>query len=119
MSRIHHRQLIASVVLTIAGGETTAEGALAPVVIGQALACRIEHTGSGFDLTIKDSTGYDVLDGKGAGVGASGKSINANDIRGNPCYKTLTARLTGGAATETATVHLYILGKRGPRDNPA
>lgn len=119
MARVHRRQLVASVDLTVTPEGTTISGDLSPAVIGQALACRIEHSGSGFDLTVKDANGYDVLDGKGAGVGGSGKSINANDIEGNPCHKTLTAAITSGTSEETATVHLYILGNQGQRDNIA
>lgn len=97
--------------ITVAG---TTDTALLPLArSGRVLGLLVDHTGAGFTLTITDSNGYDVLQGLGT-VGATGLQLNAGDIGGNPAKGQLTANVTGGTDTETATVYLYV--DTGPRD---
>ena len=96
------RQLKAAV--TVSG--TTATQPLAKGD-GVCCGCRVVHTGSGATITITDPNGYDVLDGLGT-VGASGLSLNADDIGGNPAKGDLTVNLTSGADEDTMTVYLYV-----------
>lgn len=120
MARLHRRQLVATVVLTVSGG--IAEGTLTPECIGQALGCHIVHTTgtNSATIVIKDANGYDVLEGLGSVLGAGADlSLNADDIRGNPCHEELTATLSSGNNGDVFTIYLHILGDPGPRDNVA
>lgn len=108
--RVHSQQKVLTTgEITISGDPTAATFPIE--MVGKALACRVEHSGTGFTLTIKDANGYDVLDGAGT-VTASGLSLNHDDIGGNPVQGTLTALLAGGVDDETATIHLYVEGHR-------
>ncbi len=112
MGTKYKRQSTSRVDLTVSG--TTASGTLSPELIGVAPAVFVKHTGSGFDLTITDADGYDILQGLGTGITAN-TQFNASQISGNPCQGQPTANISGGTNTETAEVIVYI---KGPVQTP-